>query len=198
MAITLYRDDGDLFKAKVAVEGASLANSKARLVLDFQEGRAYLLRGDIQDDGTVEIIVPRFDEPDGAQGRATLEVIADGAYFAPWQGQFELKSRRSASVDDVRMQERQKAKVSVVSVFKAEDSHDDANDGAETASRYSDDATDKDKDTVEKILSRFNGDLNEELEVSDKVIAWVERVMADATSDEAVFVATELQRKLNK
>jgi len=190
MALTLFRDEGDTFKAQITVEGASLANSRARLVLEFDQGKTYLLRGDVSDNGDVEILIPRMEENEGAQGRATLEVIADNAFFEPWNGQFTLKSRKNVSADDVRVQEKKNARVSVVNVFNADEPK-------KPVERFTEKATSMQKRTVNQILKMLDESVElEDIEISANVRDWVKDVMVDTESREAQFVMQRLEQKL--
>lgn len=114
--ITFYRDSSDTFKCEVAIQGAELKESRVRLVLAFDNGNSYLFNGRIKPDGMCEINVPKLKEDDGAGGTATLEVIAESAFFEPWQGNFAIRSKRAVQVEGVQVSTDTEKKVLVKNV----------------------------------------------------------------------------------
>ena len=116
--ITFYKDVSDVFRCDVSIEGASLNESKIRLVLEFDNGKTYLFKGKVSSDGKVEIPVPKINEESDSGGNATLEVIAENTFFEPWTGNFKLKSRKAVQVEGVSVGVTHKKNVVVNNVSK--------------------------------------------------------------------------------
>lgn len=114
--VTFYRDSTDIFKCEVSVEGAALSESKVRLVLDFDNGQTYMFKGSINGDGICEISVPKLKEEDGSGGVATLEVIAENAFFEPWVGNFGINSKKAVRVEGVKVNTDSEKRVIVSNV----------------------------------------------------------------------------------
>lgn len=99
----VFTDKTKEFQCKVRVEGASLKNTKARMVL---EGPQYSLvyEGTIDGKGwcTIHINPTRQLFVDGAVGKAKLEVIAEDTYFIPWESDFKVKSEKKVTVEVVQ------------------------------------------------------------------------------------------------
>lgn len=114
--VTFYRDSSDVFRCQVDVQGASINESRVRLVLEFDNGKTYMFKGKVKSDGMCEISVPKLKEEDGSGGNAVLEVIAENAFFEPWQGNFNLKSRKSVQVESVQVSTSQDKRVTVSNV----------------------------------------------------------------------------------
>lgn len=114
--VVFYRDSSDVFRCQVDIQGASVNESRVRLVLEFDNGKTYLFKGKVKSDGMCEISVPKLKEEDGSGGTAILEVIAENAFFEPWSGQFNLKSRKSVQVESVQVSTSSEKKVTVSNV----------------------------------------------------------------------------------
>ena len=119
--ITFYKDKSDVFRCDVAIDGASLNESKIRLVLEFDNGKSYLFKGKVSSDGKVEIPVPKMNEENDSGGNATLEVIAENTFFEPWSGNFKLKSRKAVQVEGVSVGGSSEKKVLVNNVSGAKE-----------------------------------------------------------------------------
>lgn len=99
-AYKLYLDKSNNFQCKLQLEGASLDNSRARLIL---EGRTknFLFEGTISPKGECEITLEKLNEifKDGEVGKMKLEVIADDAYFLPWESDFSIDVSKKLRVE---------------------------------------------------------------------------------------------------
>ena len=98
--VVFYKDTKDNFECDIKVEGTSLSQSKARLVLKFSD-RAYLFEGSISKDGHVKVEVPPLTDYRDESGTATLEVIAESTFFEAWTSPFELKNKKEIRVQEV-------------------------------------------------------------------------------------------------
>jgi hypothetical protein len=186
--ITFYRDQADTFKCEVAIQGAELNESRVRLVLSFDNGNSYLFNGRVSANGMCEINVPKLKEEDGAGGTATLEVIAESAFFEPWQGSFAVRSRRAVQVEGVQVSTDTKKKVLVKNVGGTEPS--------------------KDRKIVESILKTYDPKSRriiaelDDYEPTKKVKDWGRRVFKSKVDTRqaryCMMVLEERMRKINK
>jgi len=96
----LYTDKIEKFSAKIKLEGASLKDSKARLIIE-SESFDLMFKGTIDSDGMVNIPVKRLrgliDE--NTTGNIKLEVIAEDTYFIPWESTFEVETSKKVTVE---------------------------------------------------------------------------------------------------
>ena len=96
----LYTDKIEKFSAKIRLEGASLKDSKARLVIE-SESFDLMFKGTIDTDGVVNIPVKRLrgliDE--NTTGNIKLEIIAEDTYFVPWESTFEVETSKKVTVE---------------------------------------------------------------------------------------------------
>jgi len=96
-----YRDKSKIFECNVSVDGATIAETKARLVLEFPNDRNLLFYGNIQENGKCEIVVPPLKEIDECEGTAILEIIAESTYFESWTDDFALDTNKKVTVEMV-------------------------------------------------------------------------------------------------
>jgi len=183
--ITFNRDKTDTFRCEVAVQGADKSSSRARLVLEFTNGKTYMFRGTIKGDGTCEIPVPKLQEDDGSGGTATLEIIAESAFFEPWQGGFQLKSSKSVQVEGIQVGVDNSASVTVNNIQGAQE--------------------DKDTKIVKSILEGFNPKdkrtrrLLSDYEPTKRVKDWARgHFKENINSPKALYCMMVLEERLRK
>ena len=96
----LFTDKTELFECDIKIEGASLSNSKARLVVETND-YSLLFNGNITSDGRCKIPIRKLkgliDET--SKGNIRLEVIADDTYFTPWKSEFEISASKKVTVE---------------------------------------------------------------------------------------------------
>jgi len=96
----LYTDKIENFEAKIKLEGASMKNSKARLVIE-SEDFDLMFKGTISSEGNVNVPVKRLrgliDE--NTSGNIKLEIIAEDTYFVPWESKFEVETSKKVTVE---------------------------------------------------------------------------------------------------
>jgi len=97
---TLYTDKSEDFTCNIGIEGAALANTQARLVLESHDLNL-LFEGNINSEGKCVIPIKQLKSylNEGATGNLKLEVIADGTYFTPWNDNFTLKTHKKVTVE---------------------------------------------------------------------------------------------------
>lgn len=110
----LYLDKSNHFQCKLTLEGASVENAHARLVLEGKS-RKYLFEGSITPSGECEILIEKLGDlfKDGDAGNMKLEVIADDAYFLPWESHFVTDLSKRVRVEVVTPKEIKKPSVTV-------------------------------------------------------------------------------------
>ena len=96
-----FKDKPKLFECKLAVEGADLSNTKARLVLQFDNKTNLLFYGEVDDEGKCKINIPALKENYGNKGKAILEVIADSTYFESWDDDFNIEASKKVVVERI-------------------------------------------------------------------------------------------------
>ena len=95
---TLYSDKTNLFECDIQLEGASLNDASARLIIE-SEGTNLMYKGDIDSQGNCKISVPKLKNIIKENGNLKLEVIADDMYFNPWNSEFNLKASKKLTVE---------------------------------------------------------------------------------------------------
>ena len=95
---TLYSDKTNLFECDIQLEGASLKEANARLVIETEDLNL-MYHGEINSDGNCKINVPKLKNIIKENGNIKLEVIADDMYFNPWKSDFELKKSKNITVE---------------------------------------------------------------------------------------------------
>ena len=90
--LKLYTDKSEIFECNVALEGVDIKDSKIRAILKFDD-KNLMIEGKIKSGGKGEIIFPKLKglTKEGQKGTMELEVIADDAYFQPYEENFEVK-----------------------------------------------------------------------------------------------------------
>ena len=96
----LFTDKSETFECDIKIEGASLTNSKARLVIETKD-YSLLFNGKINSSGKCSIPVKKLkgliDET--SKGDIRLEVIAEDTYFTPWESKFEREASKKVTVE---------------------------------------------------------------------------------------------------
>ena len=100
MSIKLYTDKSELFECNVSLEGASIKDSKLRAILKFDD-KNLMVEGKIKSNGKGEILLPKLKNisQDGEVGKMQLEVIAEDAYFQPYEETFQVITSKKAKVE---------------------------------------------------------------------------------------------------
>lgn len=117
----IYRDKGKEFECDVKVKGAKLSETRARLILNFNDGLSLLYNGQVDLKGNCKINIPPIKEiTDSDAGTLILEVIADSTVFEPWKSMFVVSQFQDVIVE-VTEHEPEKPKVSVITEVKIDD-----------------------------------------------------------------------------
>jgi hypothetical protein len=96
----LFTDKAETFECNIQLEGASVRNSQARLVVESKD-ITLMFRGEIDGSGTCKIPIKRLKGllDESASGTIKLEVIADDTYFVPWDSKFQVETARKVTVE---------------------------------------------------------------------------------------------------
>jgi hypothetical protein len=96
----LYTDKVENFKCSIDLEGASLDDTKVRLVLE--SGKLNLLyEGEVDAEGNCTIPIDKLKNvlKEGTEGTMKLEVIAEDTFFSPWEDQFSVNASKRVTVE---------------------------------------------------------------------------------------------------
>ena len=96
----LFTDKAELFECDIKIEGASLSNSKARLVVETND-YSLMFNGKISSQGKCEIPIKKLKGliDESSKGNIRLEVIAEDTYFIPWKSEFEVNASKKVTVE---------------------------------------------------------------------------------------------------
>ena len=94
---TLYSDKNNIFECDIQLEGASLSDSFARVIVEG-DNLNLVFNGVIDNNGSCRIEMPKLNMLKEG-GEMKLEVIADDMYFNPWNSEFQLKKSKSVRVE---------------------------------------------------------------------------------------------------
>jgi hypothetical protein len=97
---TLFTDKTELFECNKKLEGASLKNSQARLIIESEDINL-LFKGQITQDGKCIIPIKKLKGllEGNTKGEIKLEVIAEDTYFTPWKSEFVVEASRKLTVE---------------------------------------------------------------------------------------------------
>ena len=96
----LFTDKAELFECDIKIEGASLSNSTARLVVETND-YSLMFNGKINSSGKCEIPIKKLKGliDESSKGNIRLEVIAEDTYFIPWKSEFEINASKKVTVE---------------------------------------------------------------------------------------------------
>lgn len=116
----LFVDKQEVFECSIKLEGASIENAKARLMLESDKMNLVFM-GEIDKNGNCSVPIKKLKNilPEQTEGKMTLEVIADDTYFEPWESDFFVKASKSVKVE-VKGQTEEPKKKAIVEVKKKE------------------------------------------------------------------------------
>jgi hypothetical protein len=96
----LFTDKTEVFECNIKLEGASLKNSQARLIIESEDINL-MFEGTINKDGKCSIPIKKLKGllEDSTSGQIKLEVIAEDTYFTPWKSDFIVEASRKITVE---------------------------------------------------------------------------------------------------
>lgn len=105
----VIRDRDENFECKISVEGTTLTEARARLVMDSEPWNLTFY-GKIYPDGRCVVPIKKgFPLGEGTTGKIRLEVIAEDQLFVGWESEFLVEVSKKLSV---QLKEQKKVKVS--------------------------------------------------------------------------------------
>lgn len=118
----LFTDKSELFECSINLEGASLNQSIARILIESKDYNL-VFNGKINSNGKCQIPIRKLKGllPENSKGNIKLEVIAEDTYFTPWESNYSVDASKKVTVE-VKEQSKplieSKPKVSVKQVKK--------------------------------------------------------------------------------
>lgn len=94
----LYSDKPNLFECAIQLEGCSLNDASARLIIESEQN-SLVFNGEIDNTGACLIPVKKLKGLVSEGGSMKLEVIADDMYFSPWESEYELLQSKQVTVE---------------------------------------------------------------------------------------------------
>jgi hypothetical protein len=96
----LFTDKAELFECDIKIEGASLSNSNARLVVETND-YSLMFNGSISSDGKCKVPIKKLKGliDENNKGNIKLEVIAEDTFFTPWETTFEVQASKKVTVE---------------------------------------------------------------------------------------------------
>ena len=100
MAYKLYTDKQETFECDLYLEGASLKDSSARILVETKD-LTLLFPGTIDKKGNCKVPIKKLkgllDEK--SEGNIKLEVIAEDTLIEPWQSEFVVETSKKVTVE---------------------------------------------------------------------------------------------------
>lgn len=114
MSYILNNDKIEEFECTLALEGASLEDSSARIIVEAA-GFNLMFEGTINEDGKCVVPIKNLKKlfPKEISGKMKLEVIADDTYFSPWSDNVIIKPSKTLTVETVQPKESKKPAMQV-------------------------------------------------------------------------------------
>lgn len=94
----LYKDKGDEFTCDISIEGSSIEETYARIILESEDW-SLIFPGTIRNGKCVVPIKKLGILKEGEIGRIKLEVVTEGNLFIPWEDDFKVKLSKKVTVN---------------------------------------------------------------------------------------------------
>ena len=114
MAYKLYLDKNNLFECDIQLQGASIKNSFARIIVEGNE-HTYVFKGQIDENGHCSVEMNKLKDifENNETGTIKLEVVADDVYFSPWEDAYQTDLSKKIEVVVKEQEEPSKPMISV-------------------------------------------------------------------------------------
>jgi len=114
MAYRLYLDKNNLFECDIQLQGASIKNSFARIILESKD-HSYVFKGEIDQNGHCSVEMNKLKDlfESDETGSISLEVVADDVYFSPWSDTYQTDLSKKIDVVVKEQEEPVKPMISV-------------------------------------------------------------------------------------
>lgn len=99
-SFTLFSDKPTLFECRLDLEGASLKETMARLVVETPD-KTLMFKGKVSSEGVCSIPINKLRGlvEENATGKIHLEVIAEDTYFSPWSSDYVVTASKKLTVE---------------------------------------------------------------------------------------------------
>ena len=99
----LFTDVDKNFQCQVDVDGVSLNECKARILVE-SDALNLVFMGTIQSNGICTVPIKRLKDilPEDTTGNIKLEVIADNTLFEAWNSDFVVKTSKKVTIKEVK------------------------------------------------------------------------------------------------
>ena len=114
MAYKLFLDKNNLFECDIQLQGASIKNSFARIILEGKD-HSYVFNGQIDEYGHCSVEMNKLKNifENNETGTIKLEVVADDVYFSPWEDGYQTDLSKKIEVVVKEQEEVKKPMISV-------------------------------------------------------------------------------------
>lgn len=98
----LFTDVNKNFTAEVNIEGASLSDCKARIILESKNVNL-LYNGVVRENGLCEVDIGKLKNvlKESDSGNLKLEIIADDTLFTAWETDFIVETKKKVTINEV-------------------------------------------------------------------------------------------------
>lgn len=98
----MYRDKAEVIEFKIGVQGVSLAQAQARIILETDSWNL-VFPGKVYSDGRCVVPLKMLTVfPVNTVGKITLEVILDSTIFTPWEETFVVDGYKKVDAELVK------------------------------------------------------------------------------------------------
>lgn len=98
----MYRDKAEVIEFKIGVQGVSLAQAQARVVLETDSWNL-VFPGKVYSDGRCVVPIKMLNLfPVDTVGKITLEVILESTIFTPWEETFVVDGHKKVDAELVK------------------------------------------------------------------------------------------------
>jgi hypothetical protein len=96
----LFTDKTEVFECNVKLEGASLKDSVARILIESSDFNL-VFKGTIDSEGKCTIPIKKLKGliEENTKGTIKLEVIAEDTYFTPWSSDYYVEAGKKVTVE---------------------------------------------------------------------------------------------------
>jgi DNA-directed RNA polymerase subunit L len=117
MSYKLYTDKQETFECKIFLEGASLTNSIARILIENNDINL-VFNGSVDKDGNCKVPIKKLKGLVGENttGNMKLEVIAEDVYFKPWESDFIVETSKKVTVEVKEQKISNKPKIQITEI----------------------------------------------------------------------------------
>lgn len=99
--LVIHKNQGDVLKCKLDIDGAEPKDTTVRLCLEFENNKNMFFYGTLNEKGECSISIPKLREVENSTGNSFIEVIADSVYFKVYEAPFELRNSVEVKMSEV-------------------------------------------------------------------------------------------------